>query len=142
MLLSQRNKVSPSGMHQFLSHPTLLEYDHYSWSASNQLYLTDLLLTAIEDSVTWCQVFGFSSIPGKKSANASHGKKTVDHYHDLASAIFHDDEKSPKQWKTMDIELLRESVKNRINKYVYQHHLNFFLYLHIVQSQENVQASP
>lgn len=50
--------------------------------------------------------------------NTGQGKKTHEHYLDLAAKLFHDVE-SPDEWRDVAIKELGTVVKNRVTKYVF-----------------------
>jgi hypothetical protein len=58
----------------------------YSWAKPENHHFTSALLTAIEENNTWIVAFGFNK--GAAGTVSSHGKKTADHYRDLARLIF------------------------------------------------------
>jgi hypothetical protein len=84
-----------------------------SWSDPTLYFMTDNLLTKVEESETWRQAFGFVKTSSK--ANSGQGKKNQEHYIDLATKLFHDTN-SPKEWLDVDIRELGTVVKNRIAK--------------------------
>ena len=58
----------------------------YSWAKPENHHFTSALLMAIEANNTWIVAFGFNK--GTAGAVSSHGKKMVDHYHDLTMLVF------------------------------------------------------
>ena len=86
----------------------------FSWSDESLHFLTDRLLTLIEDSETWRQAFGF--IKTGSEANVSQGKKVHEHCLEVAARLFREVD-SPKEWQDVDLKDLGTVVKNRITKY-------------------------
>jgi hypothetical protein len=92
----------------FLYDKLILLDKHCSWSDKTLYYLTDSLLSLIEDSETWRQAFGF--IKASSDINTGQGKKTHEHYVDLTAKLFHDVE-SPDEWRDVAIKELAIVVK-------------------------------
>lgn len=85
-----------------------------SWSHPDLFYLTDILITKIEDSETWRQAFSFHRGDTNAPSNTSSGKKAQEHQEDLAKAIFHDIATSPPDWRDVSLKTLGGAVKNRV----------------------------
>lgn len=82
------------------------------WSKPEFSYLTDNLLTFIEDKATWKVAFGFDRGADQDVKNG--GKKLVEHHRDIAKRLLMEDQRTGI-WKETSLVKLGDSVKNRIN---------------------------
>ncbi|KAG2368991.1 hypothetical protein BDR07DRAFT_1371798 [Suillus spraguei] len=80
------------------------------WSKPENHHLTDLLLTLIEESNTYCKAFGFALLGSGKVASTGDWPTNI--YRQSATALFLDHEDSP--WKDVELSDLAETVKNHV----------------------------
>ncbi|KIJ54765.1 hypothetical protein M422DRAFT_42001 [Sphaerobolus stellatus SS14] len=81
------------------------------WAKAENFYLTDELLSQIEDNESYKQAFGWAK--GTTVSVPTGGKKAIKHCKTLAKVVLIDDRS--KQWSNHDEETLAEVVRNRIN---------------------------
>jgi hypothetical protein len=89
---------------------------------------------AIEANNTWIVAFGFNK--GAAGVISSHGKKSVDHYHDLTMLVFIGTD-SLGDFSEKDIPKLVNAVRNWVGAYVTSFELFTYIY-----NQHNSDSRP